>query len=274
MKDLYLVDGHMHLEYGDLSEEYVMEFVDEAVRKGLDEICILDHSHRFVEFKPCYEHLRIYPLQSAWLDKPTHFNSSLDDYHKLIDRMKKKDLPIKVSFGLEVCYTYNTERMLREILAGHDFDFLTGAIHSFDFLMYDLPISKALLWDRFSADDIYREYFAAVMRCVNSGVFDRLAHPDTIKMNNVYPTNDLTDTYAELAKALKQNGMIAECNTGVHYRYGHKDIGLSDELLDILLKEGVEIITASDAHKPEEVGNFIKEATLRIKERQLSLMDK
>ena len=29
---MYLVDGHVHLEYGELSEEYAMEFVDEAVR--------------------------------------------------------------------------------------------------------------------------------------------------------------------------------------------------------------------------------------------------
>ena len=33
----YLVDGHMHLEHGDLSEEYVMRFVEEAVKKGIDE---------------------------------------------------------------------------------------------------------------------------------------------------------------------------------------------------------------------------------------------
>ena len=264
MEKLCLIDGHVHLEYGDLSEEYVMEFVDEAVRKGLDEINILDHSHRFIEFKPCYESLRIYPLQSVWLDKPTHFHNTLDEYNRLISKMKARDLPLKVRFGLEVCYTHYTENQLRELLAGHHFDFLTGAVHSFDYIMYDLPISKTLLWDRFSADDIYREYYAAVMNCVESGLFDRLAHPDTIKMNNIYPDYDLTDTYVQLAKALKRNSMAAECNTGVHYRYGHKDIGLSDELLEILKNEKVEIITASDAHKPEEVGSFIREAAERV----------
>ena len=32
MEKTYLVDGHVHLEYGDLSEEYVMDFVDEVLR--------------------------------------------------------------------------------------------------------------------------------------------------------------------------------------------------------------------------------------------------
>jgi len=103
-----------------------------------------------------------------------------------------------------------------------------------------------------------------VIRCVDSGLFDRLAHPDTIKMFDIYPDHDLTDTYMRLCEALRRNDVTAENNTGCHYRYGHKDIGLSDELLRMFRKEGVRIVTASDAHKPADVGSFIKEATLRI----------
>lgn len=66
----YLVDGHMHLEYGELSEEYVWQFIEGGIRKGLDEIDILDHSHRFEEFRPCYDHLRLIPEQDEWLNKP------------------------------------------------------------------------------------------------------------------------------------------------------------------------------------------------------------
>lgn len=28
-----MIDGHMHLEYGDLNKEYVLKFVDAAVKK-------------------------------------------------------------------------------------------------------------------------------------------------------------------------------------------------------------------------------------------------
>ena len=46
-----MIDGHMHLEYGTLSVEYVLQFVQEAIKKGLNEIQILDHTHRFKEFE-------------------------------------------------------------------------------------------------------------------------------------------------------------------------------------------------------------------------------
>ena len=42
-----MIDGHMHLEYGDLSKEYILQFVESAVKNGMDEIQILDHTHRF-----------------------------------------------------------------------------------------------------------------------------------------------------------------------------------------------------------------------------------
>lgn len=58
--------------------------------------------------------------------------------------------------------------------------------------------------------------------------------------------------------------MKAENNVGCYYRYNHPDMGLSDELLEILKKNHVELITASDAHKPSDVGSYIKEAMQRI----------
>ena len=261
----YLCDCHMHLEYGNLSKEYVMEFVDEAVRKGLHEIDILDHSHRFKEFEPCYKHLKIYEKQKQWLAQPTKFQNTLDEYMELIKKMKQVDLPIKVKFGLEVCYTKDTEKMIREILSGYRFDFLTGAVHSINSILYDMPFSGELLWDRYLADQIYRDYYEAVINCIDSGLFDRLAHPDTIKMFRIYPDYDLTETYCKLAESLKKQDMLTEINTGCRYRYDHPDIGLSEELIDIFKEEGVQLITGSDAHKPADVGIFIKEATQRMK---------
>ena len=67
-----------------------------------------------------------------------------------------------------------------------------------------------------------------------------------------------------MATLLKQHHMKAENNVGCYYRYGHPDLGLSDELLHILKENQVELIYASDAHQPEDVGNYIKEAMERI----------
>ncbi|MBQ4252631.1 MAG: histidinol phosphate phosphatase, partial [Erysipelotrichaceae bacterium] len=160
-----MIDGHMHLEYGDLSVEYVLQFVQQAVKMGLTEIDILDHTHRFREFKPIYEHLRKYPVQDQWLNGRTKFCNSLDEYAELITKVRQLDLPITVKFGLEVCYTEDTEELIREILKGRKYDFLTGAVHSVNSILYDMKFSRELLWDRYSADDIYDWYYQQAISC-------------------------------------------------------------------------------------------------------------
>ena len=37
-----MIDGHIHLEYGDYTLEYIQKFVDKAVEMQLDEIWLLE----------------------------------------------------------------------------------------------------------------------------------------------------------------------------------------------------------------------------------------
>lgn len=62
-------------------------------------------------------------------------------------------------------------------------------------------------------------------------------------------------------KLLNEHHMKAENNTGCYYRYAHKDnSNIKDTPTAIEFKEHhVSMITASDAHKPDHVGSFIKE---------------
>ncbi len=69
-----------------------------------------------------------------------------------------------------------------------------------------------------------------------------------------------------MAELLKQHHMKAENNVGCYYRYNHPDLGLSDELLRIFKDNDIPLIYASDAHKPQDVGNFIQEAMQRMNE--------
>lgn len=256
-----MIDGHMHLENGPLSKEYVMEFVEAGLKAGMDEIQILDHTHRFKEFRPIYDGVyKASKKQAKWLDnKDMKFKNTLDKYIEVIKEVKKEELPIKVKFGLEVCYVPEYEDKIKEILKPYNFDFLVGAIHSIDGKLYDMSWSKEILWDKYNTNDIYKRYYELVFELVESDIFTQLAHPDTIKMFNYYPTYDLTPTYNQLAKLLNEHHVKAENNTGCFYRYNHQDKGLSKQLLDIFKKNNVEIITASDAHKPSDVGMCIKD---------------
>lgn len=110
------IDGHIHLENGPLSMEYAMKFVKAGVAAGMDEIQILDHTHRFSEFAPMYERLKTAsPYQKEWLEKKRL--QPLSDYFALIEEMKQKDLPIRVKWGLEVCYDPTYKDFLKSVLA-------------------------------------------------------------------------------------------------------------------------------------------------------------
>lgn len=260
-----MIDGHVHLENGDLSVEYAMQFVEAAAAKGIDTLQILDHTHRFIEFSPMYDGVRnASPLQAQWLSKK--IKDHLSDYHRLIDEMKQIKLPVRVLFGLEVCYTPEAEPFLKETLSQFPYDFLVGSIHSIDGILYDMPFSRELLWDVQEADAIYQRYYTLLEQVITSGLFTQVAHPDTIKLFNIYPSYDLHPTFERLAKLAAAHHVKMENNTGCHYRYHTEDIGLSDAFITALVKEDASIITASDAHYPDHVGNYIREATQRIEE--------
>ena len=260
-----MIEGHMHLENGPLTKEYVLSFVEAAQQKGLDEIQILDHTHRFIEFEPIYEELKQYEVQKVWLEnKKMKFKDHISDFIQLMEDIKKMDLPVKVTYGLEVCYVPQHEEYIRKVLSQYHFDFIVGAIHSIDGILYDMSFSKELLWNKYDVNHIYKRYYELVFQLVESDLFTQLAHPDTIKLFNIYPTYDLLPTYEKLAQLLNQHHMKAENNVGCYYRYNHQDLGLSDELLKVFKKAHVQLITTSDAHQPSDVGSYIKEAEKRI----------
>ena len=120
-----MIDAHTHLENGDLSIEYVHKFIDAAKEKGITHLQVLDHTHRFFEFKDCYKRVcEVSTLQEEWFLKTQ--KNSIDDYLKLIEALKKETFDIDVRFGLEVCYTPETESLLSSILKNYHFDFLPG----------------------------------------------------------------------------------------------------------------------------------------------------
>lgn len=253
-----MIDGHMHLENGPLSKEYVLQFVEEAHKKGLDEIQILDHTHRFIEFEPIYKELKEYEIQKTWLEnKEMKFKDHISTFVSLMEEIKAMDLPVKVTYGLEVCYVPKHKEYIKEVLSKYHFDFIVGAIHSIDGILYDMSFSKELLWDKYDANHIYKRYYELVCDLIESDLFTQLAHPDTIKLFEIYPTYDLKPTYHHIAELLNKHHMKAENNVGCYYRYNHPDMGLSDELLNIFKEHHVQMITASDAHKPSDVGTCI-----------------
>ena len=251
------VDVHIHLEQGDYSLHWVNEFVKVAAEKNLDEIWLLEHCYQFREFVPMYDSVCAY---SKYIDKwfrkkagTRHF----DDYLRLQESVQRTNFPIKIKFGLEICYFQKFERFIFENTKDKGLDFLVGSVHFIDDFAFD---HKPEHWQGIDVDRMYRRYFETSIDLAQSGIFDGIAHPDLIKIFGHTSSFSLDEYYKHLAASLSKNNMYAEQNSGAYRRSPETaPLGMNPGLIREMKLHGVKSLTASDAHCPEDVGARIKE---------------
>lgn len=250
-----MTDVHIHIERGPYTKEWIDKFVEQAIHVGLDEIYLLEHSHRFVEFEPMYSSVCKYSdYQRNWYK--SRANRSIKDFLSLITEMRNVAFPIKIKWGLEVCYFPEYEEFIRNILDSFHFDFAVGSIHWIEGFGFD---HKAEFWAGLDIEQLYRKYYDLMLNLIKSGLFSGVAHPDSIKCFHHYPTNDLSDTYRLLADELNSQHMYAEQSGGLRLNYQFEELGMNQTMLSIFKSRNVDIRFASDAHKPEDVGaNILK----------------
>ncbi|MBO4748047.1 MAG: histidinol phosphate phosphatase, partial [Clostridiales bacterium] len=164
---------------------------------------------------------------------------------------------------MEICYFREWEDFIEEHVKDKGFDFLLGSMHFVDDFAFD---HTAELWEGHDVDTIYRRYFEDSVCLAESGIFSGIGHPDTIKLFGHRASFPLTEYYEALAKALAGSGMYADQNSGAFRRCPDTaGFGMDPELISILKKHHVPIITSSDAHCPEDVGYMIKELEEQIR---------
>ena len=252
-----MIDGHIHIEYGPYTLPWIQEFVDQAVKMGLTEIRLLEHNYMFPEFAPMYDSTRAASdFVDNWFQRKAG-KKSFSEYLELVEKVRQQDYPVKIKFGLEVCYFEEYEDLIRELTSDKGLDFLLGSMHFVGDFAFD---HNAELWEGIDVDSTYRRYFEDSVKLADSGLFNGIGHPDTIKIFGHKASFPLTEYYEKLAEALARNGMYADENSGAHRRCPDTaSLGMDPELIRILKAHNVPIITSSDAHRPEDVGDRIKE---------------
>lgn len=247
-----MIDCHIHLERGPYTIGWLNTFIDTAIDRGMDEIYILEHSHRFIEFETMYEPIcRYSEYQNAWF-KRNRTDLSLKNYMEFIKEAKLISYPITVKFGLEVCYFEEYEELIHDVLASYPFDFITGSVHWVDGFGFD---HRKECWKNIDVDKVYKRYYEIMEKLIKSNLFTGLAHPDSIKAFGHKSSYDLMDTYSKIADLLIEHNMYAEHSGGLYLNYSKEnELGMNRMMLKTLLHKGVTILTASDAHNPKDVG--------------------
>ncbi|MDQ7094459.1 PHP domain-containing protein [Desulfosporosinus sp. PR] len=255
-----MIDGHVHLERGPYTIEWLERFVDAARQRGINSLYLLEHSHRFIESRSIYSDINPDSYFGKWLE--TRLKVPLKEYINFIEIARTLKYPIKIQFGLEVCYFEQHEEEIHKLTRCYPFDFITGSVHYIDGWAFD---HKPEHWYGRDVDATYGRYYEIMGNLIKSRLFDILAHPDSIKCFGNYPSGDLTETYQKIAGLLVKSGVKAEQSAGLHLNYKHSRLGMNETMLQIFQNAGVEIITASDAHRPEDVGMYIKEIEQTLK---------
>jgi histidinol-phosphatase (PHP family) len=255
-----LTDLHVHLRPDDVAgtpaERYFTaanaeRYREAASDRGIGELGVSEHVYRFTQALDVWQH-------ELWRD------SARDDLGAYCAFVRDET---DLRLGIEADFIPGREERMRELLEGHDFDYVVGSIHfvgdgALDYDKYDI-------WNGFdSPDKVWRTYFAWLGEAAMSGMFDLLAHPDLVKYwgprNRPWPERDPRYYYEIAMEGIAESGIAVEVSTaGLRKPVG--EIYPARALLEMVLDAGNPIVLSSDAHTPEDVG--------RDYDRALELLD-
>lgn len=257
-----LIDYHMHLvdDYFTDPCPYNVQRIEEYVRaaeaRGVEEIGITDHCHRFVEFTPLFEPIYEGPRGAdeaiSWLKDNLY--EPLDRYVEALVLAQQRGWPVKI--GLEVDWFPGAEETIRAILAPYPWDYVLGSVH----FLGDWPIdvSADYRWPDMDVERVYADYFGALRAAAKSGLYDVLAHPDLVKKFGHRPT-DAAVHYEQTVDTIAEADVAVEISTaGLHYPVG--ELYPAQQFLRMAASRGIPITLGSDAHHPDVVGRDLARA--------------
>ena len=249
-------DYHMHLELDDhggpcpYTPERIALYVEAARRKGVDEIGITEHCHRFREFRPImadlFEGRRQHPAVGRWLEGD--FREPLHRYVEAVQKARAAGLPVRLS--VEVDYLPDRVEQIRSALQGVPWDYVLGSVHFVDGRPIDF--SPEVTWPEADTDAIWRRYFQLLAEAAGSGLFDVVAHVDLPKKFGHRPRVFPREAFRAFLQAAGRCGVAVEINTA-GWRRPAAEMYPARELLAEVVAAGLDVQLGSDAHDPAEV---------------------
>ena len=243
-------DYHMHPALLCTSEQRFAQFVEQAVKLGIQEICITDHM----------------PLSCSTASDRIP-KGKVEDYCRSIRAMadKYKDI-VSIKLGIEIDYHPSVTDEIEQVLKCGDFDFVLGSSHL-------SVIDNGSILKNASGRNEYAELmFKNTISAAQSGYFTAIAHLDMFKATFANPERYplLDDGYCDekhfelieqTLDTIKEHDLYLEINS---HLVGFKDLGIeytypSAFIVEMALNKGIKFSYGSDAHKPEQVGAMLSE---------------
>ena len=258
-------DYHVHTEFSDDSEYPMEQVINDAIAKGVDEICFTDHVD--------------YGIKKDWDDpegieyretEPGVFqpfaNVDYPKYYELYQQLKDKyGQDVSLKLGMEFGMQMHTVKKYEKLFARYPFDFIILSVHQVEdkeFWTQDFQAGR-------TQQQYNERYYEEMLQLVrNYHNYSILGHVDLITRYDkagVYPFEKIKPILTEIFKTVIADGKGIEVNTSSH-RYGLKDLTPARDILKLYRELGGRIITiGSDSHKPEHLNAYIDETREELK---------
>lgn len=242
-------DYHMHTPLCGHAVGEPYEYVEHAIKMGLDEMGFSDHA----------------PFIKGPLPGITMNRDELPLYLKMIQDVRdryKNDIAIKIA--LEADYIPGWEDQTSKMIYEYPYDYIIGSVHFIGEWAFDDPAVRAT-WDQADVNRVYRSYYKLLQESAKSGLFDVIGHCDLVKKFGHRPTVDLTEEIRQTAEVFKKSGVAIEINTS-GLRKPVREMYPALANLKIYREAGVPLTFGSDSHQPEDVGRDFDKALLLAQE--------
>ncbi len=228
-----LTDYHVHTPLCHHAVGTPAEFAAAARQTGLSELGFADHN----------------PMPDKF-DNWRMDYSDLPRYFEFVDSVRAAGVTVRL--GLECDYLPGFEWWIEKLAREAEWDYLIGSVHYIG-PGWDVDNPKHI--SRFESqpvEGIWDIYWKNYVQCIESGLFDFVAHPDLPKKFGYRPIGDLRSYYEPTISALQKHGVAFEINTA-GLRKPVNEIYPAREFLELSAQAGVPIVINSDAHAPAEL---------------------
>ena len=268
-----IIDSHVHTHYSHGDSE-VCRIVTEAIKKDIDDIGFSEHFH--YDF---FSDLGL-PTVGGREVNGTLFDNFKLYYNAVIKAMDDFKDKINIRVGAEVDFLESRATQIRAALDEkpflHDykeknpdrkfeFDFIMGATH-----FVGQPLKYFSDYKEQGDDWMIDEYFKSIEACIKSGIFDIIAHPETVKYFIDKGFGYYRERIEIIVDLLSKHNVAIDVNTDymknpINNKIEMERINPGIEMLTMCKEKNIPMVLGSDAHTPNKLANNFDYALAGLK---------
>jgi histidinol-phosphatase (PHP family) len=241
------IDYHTHHARCGHATGQLEEYIQQAIRLGLDEIGLSDH------------------IPLIHVDPATYLPDmamSKEEFPRYVEECfllkEKYRSDIRIRVGVEADYIEGWEEEIEKLLQSYSFDYIIGSVHFLG--EWDITDFRQLAgWEGKNVYQVWEQYWHTVQKAVSTGFYDIVGHLDVIKRFGYVPLEDVESLEAVTIQHIAESGMAIELNAS-GLRMPAKEMFPSARILKRCHEAGIPVTLGSDAHQPDRVAQYLDQA--------------